>query len=236
MLLCHGLVSDFCFRYRTPLIITIRKLTMLQAAVVEQEVIGTLLISIQKITYLTHRCMVYENIYNSETTQADVLSNLHSTLVELYTAILRIIALANKMFTKSTLTRGLHALVNPRIVLEQIAKCQELETRIELDATNCDRLRYREVDAVTRKLIESLKEPIVRTDERVALFLEIVGDDERLKILDWICDIPHGKSHDTLSGQRTQDTCNWLIERHEYQEWQDTSSSTILWLHGTGKF
>ena len=202
----------------------------------EQEAMGALLVSVEKITYLLRRCQVYEKIYTSETIQADALNNFQSTLVELYATILRCISFASRMLDRNTAGRGLHALFNSDEGRRLIEKCLELETQVENDAMNCDRAWTRDVDAMSRTLLESLKEPIVRLDQRVAECLEILGNDDRLRILYWICDIPHGKTHDTVSDQRTQDTCNWLLKRPQYKEWQSTSSSTILWLFGLGMF
>jgi ankyrin repeat domain-containing protein 50 len=197
---------------------------------------GSLLVSIEKVTYLTNRCTIYESLYRPGTTAEQVLHNLHAALVTLYAAILRLMALAHRLFDKNTATRTMHALVNPSQVSDLLAKCQDLETRVEIEAQNCERMRSQEADTRTQELLKSLRAPILRTDERVSSLLEKVDDEERLKILDWISKVLYGKNHDTVTEQRTKDTCEWLLRHNRYLEWQDTSSSMILWLHGTGRF
>ncbi|RYP57916.1 hypothetical protein DL770_010551 [Monosporascus sp. CRB-9-2] len=58
-------------------------------------------------------------------------------------------------------------------------------------------------------------------------------DDERLKILEWISPIPYGKHHNTVKEARTSGTCEWLLQHERFREWEDTTSSVILWLQGS---
>ena len=210
-----------------------------KAAVGEHEQMGALLVSVEKVTYLTNRCTIYETLYGPGTTPGQVLHNLHAALVVLYAAILQLIALAHRLFTKNTTTRTIHALINPGQVTNFLAKCKDLETRVEIEAQNCERMRSKEVDSnlqisicSLQKVLESLQKPILRTDERVSSFLEKVDQRERLEILDWISNVRYGMNHETVKENRTQSTCEWLLKHKRYLEWQDTSSSIILWLHG----
>jgi ankyrin repeat domain-containing protein 50 len=209
----------------------------------EHEQMGALLVSVEKVTYLTNRCAIYEILYRPATTPGQVLHNLHAALVVLYAAILQLTALAHRLFAKNTATRAIHAFINPSEVSDFLAKCQDLETRVEIEAQNCERMRSQEVDVnlqisvcSLQKLLESLQKPILRTDERVSSFLEKVDQREQLEILEWISSVRHGKNHDTVKESRTQSTCEWLLRHKRYLEWQDTSCSIILWLHGTRRF
>ncbi|RYP17500.1 hypothetical protein DL765_004464 [Monosporascus sp. GIB2] len=58
-------------------------------------------------------------------------------------------------------------------------------------------------------------------------------DDERLKILEWISPIPYGKHHNTVKEARTSGTCEWLLQHERFREWEDATSSVILWLQGS---
>ena len=162
------------------------------------EQIGALLVSVEKVTYLTNRCSIYQYLYKSGTTPERALDNLYAALVELYATILRLIALANRLFSKNVTTQTLYALINPSEVSDYIATFQDLEMRVEIEAQNCERMRSQEVDAKSKKLLESLHSPILRIDERVSSLLETVGDEEHLKILDWISEVLYGKHHETV--------------------------------------
>jgi hypothetical protein len=216
-------------------------LIIMKAAVAGYEQMGALLVSIEKVTCITDRCAIYESLYRPETTPERVLRNLYSALVKQYAEILRLIALSHRLFAKNSASQALHALINPSEVSGLVVKCQELEAGVDIEAQNCERARNREGDTKaqellekTQVLLESLRKPIIRTDERVSHFLEKVEEKELLEVLDWISKILYRKNHDSVREQRTKDTCEWLLRRKSYLEWQDTSSSLILWLHGTG--
>jgi hypothetical protein len=194
---------------------------------------GALFVSIEKITYLTTRCTIYETLYNPGTTPETALNNLYEALVKLYATMLQVMALAHRLHAKRTVARAMHALINPSELSDLLAKCHDLESRLEVEAQNCERVCNQRVDTKTHELLEGMWKPILRTDKAVSSFLEKLNDSERLKILDWISDVPFGNHHATVNDKRTKDTCEWLLTHSQYQEWYDTSSSAILWLHGT---
>ncbi|KAF5654454.1 NACHT ankyrin domain-containing protein [Fusarium heterosporum] len=68
--------------------------------------------------------------------------------------------------------------------------------------------------------------------------LEKVEVDERIKILNWISSVPHGKHHNTIEEARTLGTCEWILQDPRCQEWEHCSAPMLLWLQGspgTGK-
>ncbi|OCL01702.1 hypothetical protein AOQ84DRAFT_306174, partial [Glonium stellatum] len=213
---------------------------LLQVSVGEQEQMGSLLVTAEKFTYLINRCTIYDLLYGSTTTPGKELQNLHAALVELYVTILQLIALAYRLYTKSTTARAVHSFLNPEGVSGILSKCQNIEARVECEAQNCERMRSRVVGANFEKSIQTLQQlhdamqkPILRTDERVLVVLQNMGQRERQEILEWISRIPYGMNHDMVKEKRTANTCQWLLGHKNYREWQDTSSSTILWLHGS---
>ncbi|RFU32262.1 hypothetical protein B7463_g4088, partial [Scytalidium lignicola] len=196
---------------------------------------GTLVMSIENITYLAGRCRIYELLYNSKTAPASELAvpNLQEALIKLYTSILQLIALACRLYAKNIGALALYALVNPEEVSECLAKCHVLASRVETEAQNCERVRSKTADSDTQRLLEALEKPLLRIDERVSSLLESVSTEERLRLLDWISHILYGKNHDTVKDERTEGTCGWILEHAHYLEWRQASSSVILWLHGT---
>jgi ankyrin repeat domain-containing protein 50 len=83
---------------------------------------------------------------------------------------------------------------------------------------------YREL-----KLLEA---PIVRIDDTVIQILQQVEKEERHTILSWMSKTPYGKHHDTVNERRIDGTCEWLLQRRDFQQWEDFSSSAVLWLWG----
>ena len=205
----------------------------------EREQMGALLIAVEKATSLTNRCKIYETLYGSGMTPEQALKTLHEELVLLYTAILRLIALAHRLYVKNTATRVIHALLNPSEVSDFLATCQSLEMQVEIAAQNCERMRSREVDTnlhALQNLLGSFQRPVLRIDERVLLVLEKIDQRERLELLEWISNVRYEMNHSTVKEGRTPSTCEWLLKDRRYSEWQDTSSSVILWLRGARKF
>jgi ankyrin repeat domain-containing protein 50 len=194
---------------------------------------GALLMSVEKVTNLTTRSAIYESLYNSRTTPERVLQPLHAALLELYAIILQLIALSHQLLAKSTVTRALNAIINPGQLSDLLEKCQNLEMRVEVEAHNCERMCIQQIDIKIQNLLESFQVPILRIDQTVSSFLEKVDERERLETLEWISNVRYGVYHATVKEQRTRGTCEWLLEHSQFQEWRDTSSSVILWLHGT---
>lgn len=64
-------------------------------------------------------------------------------------------------------------------------------------------------------------------------------DETRRKLLEWISTTKHDQKHSTVRKNRAENTGSWLIQREEYLQWRDdTSSSSILWcpgIQGSGK-
>lgn len=208
-------------------------LNLPKIAVVGHEQMGALFVSIEKMAYVTTRCTIYEMLYGPEITPEEPLHNLYEALVKLYATVLLIMALANRLHAKHSVTRVMHALINPSELSSLLAKCHDLEIRVEIEAQNCERACNRQVDRKTHDLLDIMSKPILRTDNAVASFLKRLDDRECLTILDWLSDVPFGKHHVTVKDKRTAGTCEWLLNHGQYQEWFDTSSSAILWLHGT---
>lgn len=205
-----------------------------KAAVGERDQMGDLLVSIEKVTYLTSRCTIFEVLYLS-TEDTQVLRNLQESLIKLYTATLQLLSHSYRILNKHTLTRGVYAVFDPNELPGLLSKCDTLESRVEMEAQNCERVRSQESDVNLKRLLESMNAPLLRIDSRVDHLLEKLHEKERLEVLDWASKVLYGKHHDTVSEERTEGTCEWLLSRSSYQGWKDSSSSDILWLHGTGK-
>lgn len=59
---------------------------------------------------------------------------------------------------------------------------------------------------------------------------------ERLELLQWMSDIKYMDHHDDLSNKRLlPGSGQWLLESQNFIEWQQSSTSSILWLHGIRK-
>ncbi|KAL7274140.1 hypothetical protein RUND412_002974 [Rhizina undulata] len=57
-------------------------------------------------------------------------------------------------------------------------------------------------------------------------------DGERFEILEWLSKVPFENHHLFIRPFRQAGTGEWLLEKKEFIDWKDSSSSSILWLRG----
>lgn len=224
-------------------------------ATAENQQRGALLIGCEKVAYLISRCTIYEILYIQDRKLAHATApavesldwanqsgraaqNLESALVTLYTAILRFLVEANKLY-KSFGVRVIHGFLQPDQMVGFVKECEALESRVETEASNCERIYSRTAHAKLdenrerlEQLLVDLQEPILRTDARVAAIEIRLNESERIEMLNWISHIQYEKNHHTACEGRTPGTGQWLLVHSRYQTWRESSSSKILWLHG----
>ncbi|KAL7268016.1 hypothetical protein RUND412_009377 [Rhizina undulata] len=60
-------------------------------------------------------------------------------------------------------------------------------------------------------------------------------DKERSKILKWLSRVPFKDHHSFVRSVQQDGTGKWLLEKQDFINWKDSTSSSILWLRGNGK-
>jgi hypothetical protein len=203
--------------------------------VIESAQMCALLASTERIVRIIKRGQVYELVYTIENTPKVALENLRSALVELYSASLKLLANSKDLLSKNSAARTVYAILNPGESADLFSKLADMETRLGSEVQACESGRSAAADASLLDLLRGLDAPLTRVDETVCTLLEQVNANEQLEILEWISAIPYRKHHNTVKEARAADTCRWLLERNRFREWEDTSSSVILWLQGSRK-
>ena len=217
---------------------------------------GALLTGVEKMTSLIGRCQIYEALYlhreqfEEEGWKKAVL-NLTSALVALYAIMLNFLGSAIRAYNQNTVTRTLHAILNPAEIIGFLDRCQILENNVVIEVDNCERIDARriacrishQIQTSSEEQIEKLKQllaglqaPILRIDSRVAALCERLDSSERLSILEWISSIPYEENHFFARQGRTNGTGKWLLGHERYREWRASSASMILWLHGDREY
>jgi hypothetical protein len=79
-----------------------------------------------------------------------------------------------------------------------------------------------------------LDQPIMRIDKTVADLLQVAAEKERYEMLDWMSTQLFGAHYDNIAHQRMHHTSEWVIGHGIFKTWEASSSSSVLWLHGTG--
>jgi hypothetical protein len=203
---------------------------------------GTVLTGLEKITHLCTRCAIYESLYlHNQTTE--VQFSLQDALVVLYVRILKFLAQTMRMCQRNIASRLMHTIVDSTVIKNFIDDCQPLEVRIEIEASNCERVYYREMKQKSneatsklRKMLHGLEEPIIRIDSRIAAISGGLDNQERSRTQQWISNVPFLDNHAKAREARTPGTCQWLLQNTTYRDWRSSSASTVLWLHGARRF
>lgn len=60
----------------------------------------------------------------------------------------------------------------------------------------------------------------------------VITEEKKDKILEWLASVPYKKHHNTARKGRLEDSGLWFLAKGDYKNWQGSSSSTLLWLHG----
>lgn len=166
-----------------------------------------LLASTEKIVQIVYRGQVYELNHTKENTSKPAFENLQSTLLKLYSATLELLANSSELFELKSPMKTIYAILHPGKTRGLFKDIDDLETRLGRDEQACQ-------------------------SEKVCTLLKQVDKKEQDTILMWISPIFYKDHHISVKKARTTDTCEWLLRHDRFREWQNASSSVILWLQG----
>ena len=125
----------------------------------------------------------------------------------------------------------LRALIDGDEAVEAIKTVSDGERGLSRAVQACDT----ELSTQQRALLKKLEEPIRRVDTSIEFSLETLDSRECRKTLEYISGVEIGRHHAEKARKRTKGTCDWLLKKPEYVQWQASSWSSIFWLKGHGK-
>lgn len=206
------------------------------------EQICAVLGTVDKIARIIRRGQVYELLYTAEAVGDSVETSLQDALLDLYAASIELLAESDTLFSQGTAKQTLHAVIHLKQAEGLVADLLNLEERLSLEVQACECTRSSRSDARIDERLEKLKDtlqgldlPLTRVDARVGKLLERVEEAKKDKILDSISCELFGQRHYTTRESRTPGTGEWLLQHESFREWEGIpSSSTFLWLQGTG--
>ncbi|KAL7266228.1 hypothetical protein RUND412_011235, partial [Rhizina undulata] len=73
--------------------------------------------------------------------------------------------------------------------------------------------------------LKSLQQPLREISESLE-------ENKRFEILNWLSKVDYKEHHNFIRSTRQPNTGNWLFKKHDFIQWNKSSSSTIFWLHG----
>ncbi|KAF2085016.1 hypothetical protein K490DRAFT_22972, partial [Saccharata proteae CBS 121410] len=158
----------------------------------------------------------------------------------LYAAMLKCLARAVKYYDESSTKRFLKS---PWTDSDEIERLDDAIQQQKEKVDRCQQLlQQQSLDQIgiqaegTLKELETLRQSLHQPINRMASQLDAMHDklenEERRELLLWLSRIPHRRHHKAISESRLSGTGDWLLRKTEFVQWLQTSSSSVLWLHG----
>ncbi|KAI0860616.1 hypothetical protein F4860DRAFT_199063 [Xylaria cubensis] len=207
---------------------------LLKAHVSECESLAAILGCATQVLPLVRCGVIYEKVYlksKSSELHGPTIS-LREALVNLYASILRLLARTKHDLNTGGAKRFLYALLHPGEDGELVQDLEKAKTQLSFVLQACEAVQTNEHNKEARKLLESLAEPLRHIDKRVKTILDQESEKERTEMLDIFSNAAFGDQHHRRTKSRTKGTGTWLLTHPKFQDWETSSSSSILWLTG----
>ena len=217
---------------------------VLQAAVSEQELYTSLLEGLEYVSEAIARSAWMETLYLSAS--SILRKPLQGELVKLYVAVLKFLGKARQHNSKRTINRALRSLLkfDEQSVARYISQISEAEEKVKRIAELIDARFLRELSRSIDDGFEKISEQNEKISQQISdLRVDLdhgksqgIVEAPREDVLKWV-DATSSQA-DFLAAQhaRASDTCEWILQREEIQDWLDVSSSRkmpkVLWIHG----
>ncbi|TGJ86553.1 hypothetical protein E0Z10_g2255 [Xylaria hypoxylon] len=225
---------------------------LLHLAISDIEIFGSIVEGVETSSRLITRCGFYETVYLApiiaQTTESTGL--LKENIVELYVEILIYLAKAAKYYQGGTGKRivqslaisstkfqtQLKAILQKETELQSILRLVESERIVGISnmvsSMNISSVENKDSLGAMKKIMESLEQPLTRVVGHLAHFEERMEQQEWLKVSQWLSNVSFREQHELIFRELLPGTGEWLLDRSEYQQWQYSSSSSVLWIRG----
>jgi hypothetical protein len=197
----------------------------------------SLLVGCETVLYMANRLKAYiDFLHRLPATLAR--TNFTTAVTELYSHILRFLARAIQIYQTPTFQRSFTAFWGDSDVQEFEKVCDRLGTKVEIEASNCDRV----LSAQDRRYTQQLSQDLQRVLEEVKALHNVQDSVKRLEIKLELDKLPYAKGAMFDSYGAVHITCHPATRvdlLRQIQDWaQYPKSKSIFWLNGmagTGK-
>ena len=179
---------------------------------------------------------MYEEVYLGDPSSSTAQNDLKDKLVSVYKTCLDFLAFVYEQLGQGNMRRFLSELMEPGQGEQRVSDVKALEQELEFASRPCEAFANRERSSKHQELLKSLQLPLKRIDETVTNVLARLEEDERKAVMDYLSTVPVGNHHNEKCNSRTEGTCEWLLDHSRFQEWEDSSSSSIFWLQGNSMY
>jgi ankyrin repeat protein len=222
---------------------------LLQVSTNDIETFGAIAEGVDAVSRLMVRCSVYENMYMrvdlERTTATQEL--LIKSLAALYIATLTYLANAGRYYQQSTAKGVVTSIAQPisnvegqfdqvlahEREVERLVQIRQGEMELKLDSAISTLPVSNEARIQSlQSLRQSFEQPLVRTIGTLAQFEQNLQNGDRTQLLRWLSTVDYRQYHDAVFHGMVPGTGNWLFQHLKYKQWQESSLSKILWIHG----
>ncbi|KAF7884619.1 uncharacterized protein EAF02_004955 [Botrytis sinoallii] len=199
---------------------------LLTIAVEDSQSLGILIEGLEQISKLIAQCKVLEDLYSQS---AGDDTGFNGALLELYVAILTFESHAIQIYRKSTANRLISAIKLPSNKLQDGLNMVWVKHQ---RVTDCTRLIDAQNIRQFEDILRQFKQPIIRSATILQDYQDSLELQERETLLRWLSTIPYRKHHKLKRSEHLKGSCEWLLNSIDYNQWKDSSASSILWLNG----
>ena len=225
---------------------------LLHLAISDIELFGSVVEGVEIVSRLITRCGYHEAVYlapiGRHTTDSGSL--LKDTIIRLYVKILEYLAKSAEYFQRGTSKRILESLgTTPMKLEEQLNAVRQIESELHSvlqvvegeqlsDIGNIVTSIHTSSEETTaaigmiKQVMKSLEQPITRMVSHLVHFEGSMEHQEWLKLSKWLGNTNFRDQHEMIHRDLLLGTGDWIFNRPEYQQWQYSSSSSVLWLRG----
>jgi hypothetical protein len=126
--------------------------------------------------------------------------------------------------TDKTLTK----VANRLSVLDVHSKSlEDIEARTQIAQATMDN-EFKDLQSILR----DLDQPIIRISTQISAIEDGMKEEERLRVFEWLTTVPYTSHHLSKAKNLLAGSGQWLLRNPHFLKWMNSSSSSILWLHG----
>ena len=222
---------------------------LLQIMLNDAQTFGAIAEGVETVSRLISHYAIFEvtHLRPSGHTLSSAQKKLSEALIVLYSTILTYLAKAGRYYEESRTKRLAKSIVKPadavqnhleliareEMVVDKLADIvhAEMTSALMANITSLNDKNTKKIDDL-EKLMKAFDEPLVRTVGALQDLQDHLKAEERRDLLAWLSRIPCRDHHDIIYREVLSDTGLWLLRKSAFVEWQSSSSSSVLWLHG----
>ncbi|SCV34434.1 related to vegetatible incompatibility protein HET-E-1 [Fusarium fujikuroi] len=221
---------------------------ILQAILAEREQADSVLDLLTLTPHFIFSGRVLEMVYTKEsmhigTTQDETrlsqqcLDNLHKELIKLYSELLCALQYCYVISNQHKAKRKATALFNSSEVTNIHKDLEVQHKKVLKCGEDCHKFLSHTLSRKSLELLQKIQPTLTELGYRVQELLVRIDESERRKTLEDISAILFRAHHEEVSGKRTAGTCEWILKKEKFIQWEESLSSvTILYGNpGAGK-